>query len=57
MRILPFVVYYGAIGVNIRRNLGVEFGEYSLKQYRYAKEYYRIVKEMLEERGMCLCTK
>jgi thiamine kinase-like enzyme len=21
--------------------LGVEFGEYSLRQYRYAKEYYR----------------
>ena len=27
-----------------KRNLGVEFGEYSLRQYRYAKEYYRIVK-------------
>lgn len=28
-----------------KRNLGVEFGEYSLRQYRYAKEYYRIVEE------------
>lgn len=28
-----------------KRNLGVEFGEYSLRQYRYAKEYFRIVKE------------
>lgn len=28
-----------------KRNLGVEFGEYSLRQYRYAKEYYKIVKE------------
>ena len=28
---------------------GVEFGEYSLKQYRYAKEYYRIVQMELEE--------
>lgn len=27
-----------------KRNLGVEFGEYSLRQYRYAKEYYEIVK-------------
>lgn len=27
--------------------LGVEFGEYSIKQYHYAKEFYRIVKEML----------
>ncbi|HIT89051.1 MAG TPA: phosphotransferase [Candidatus Merdenecus merdavium] len=25
--------------------LGVEFGEYSLRQYRYAKDYYRIFKE------------
>lgn len=24
-----------------KRNLGVEFGEYSLRQYRYAKDYYR----------------
>lgn len=32
-----------------KRNLGVEFGEYSLRQYRYAKEYYRIVQEELNE--------
>lgn len=25
-----------------KRSLGIDFGEYSLKQYRYAKEYYRI---------------
>jgi len=30
-----------------KRNLGVEFGEYSLRQYRYAKEYYRIVSKAL----------
>ena len=29
--------------------LGVEFGEYSLRQYRYAKDYYRIVKDELKE--------
>ena len=30
-----------------KRTLGIEFGEYSLRQYRYAKEYYRIaVKEI-----------
>lgn len=28
-----------------KRNLGVEFGEYSLRQYRYAKEYYKLIKE------------
>ena len=25
---------------------GIEFGEYSIKQYRYAKEFYRLVKEI-----------
>ena len=30
-----------------KRNLGVEFGEYSLRQYRYAKEYYNIVIDEL----------
>lgn len=34
-----------------KRNLGTEFGEYSMKQYRYAKEYYRIVQEELYSRG------
>ncbi len=34
-----------------KRICGVEFGEYSLKQYRYAKEFYRIVKKELEEGG------
>ena len=28
--------------------LGVEFGEYSLMQYRYAKEYYRHAKKIIE---------
>lgn len=28
-----------------KRNLGIEFGEYSLRQYRFAKDYYRIVCE------------
>lgn len=32
-----------------KRNLGVEFGEYSLRQYRYAKEYYRIASEEMKE--------
>ena len=29
-----------------KRQLGVEFGEYSLAQYRYAKTYYKIAKDM-----------
>lgn len=32
-----------------KRSLGVEFGEYSLRQYRYAKDYYRIVQEELRK--------
>lgn len=32
-----------------KSKLGVEFGEYSIKQYRYAKEYYKIVKQRLVE--------
>lgn len=32
-----------------KRTLGVEFGEYSLRQYRYAKEYYRIAREEMRE--------
>ncbi len=28
-----------------KRQLGVEFGEYSLRQYQYAKEYYKIFQE------------
>lgn len=32
-----------------KRSLGVEFGEYALRQYRYAKDYYKIVCVELEE--------
>ena len=34
-----------------KRSLGVEFGEYSLKQYRYAKEYYRIAVDEMDKIG------
>lgn len=34
-----------------KRSLGVEFGEYSLRQYRYAKDYYKIAKKSMEKRG------
>lgn len=33
-----------------KRMLGVEFGEYALRQYRYAKDYYKYVAEALAER-------
>lgn len=32
-----------------KRKLGIEFGEYSLRQYRYAKDYYRYARELMEE--------
>ena len=32
-----------------KRSLGVDFGEYSLRQYRYAKDYYKIVQTELSK--------
>lgn len=32
-----------------KRMLGVEFGEYSLAQYRYAKEFYRLARQRIGE--------
>ena len=40
-----------------KRKLGVEFGEYSLRQYRYSKDYYKIVQQELGEEGKETCTK
>lgn len=40
-----------------KRKLGVEFAEYSLRQYRYAKDYYKIVQQELGEEGKETCTK
>lgn len=34
-----------------KRSLGVEFGEYSLRQYQYAKRYYKLAAEELSQRG------
>ncbi len=33
-----------------KRSLGVEFGEYSLRQYRYAKDFYLFAKELIEDK-------
>lgn len=35
-----------------KSQLGIEFGEYSLRQYRYAKEYYKLVKEEMKNMGL-----
>lgn len=34
-----------------KRSCGVEFGEYSLRQYRYAKDFYKIAQAELEGGG------
>lgn len=34
-----------------KRKLGIDFGEYSLRQYRYAKDYYRLVQNKLNTEG------
>lgn len=47
-KIYSYIAVCGLLWSNwceYKRQLGVEFGEYSLRQYRYAKEYYRIWKE------------
>lgn len=38
-----------------KRNLGVEFGEYSIRQYRYAKEYYKLVCERTQIGELSSC--
>ena len=35
-----------------KRKLGVEFGEYSLRQYRFAKDYYRYARELMKEKDV-----
>lgn len=49
-KIYAYIAACGLLWSNwceFKRNLGVEFGEYSLRQYRFAKDYYRYaIKEM-----------
>ena len=45
-KIYAYIAVCGLLWSNwceYKSQLGVEFGEYSLKQYRYAKDYYKIV--------------
>lgn len=51
VKIYCYVAICGLVWSNwceYKRALGIEFGEYSLKQYRYAKDFYKIVCEELE---------
>lgn len=52
IKIYAYIAVCGLLWSNwceYKRNLGIEFGEYSLRQYRYAKDYYKIVKEELNK--------
>ena len=47
LKIYCYVAACGMLWSNwceYKRQLGVEFGEYSLRQYRYAKDFYRIFR-------------
>ncbi len=51
-KIYAYVAACGLLWSNwceFKAQLGVEFGEYSLRQYRFAKDYYRYAKELIEE--------
>lgn len=50
VKIYAYIAMAGLLWSNwseYKRNLGVEFGEYTVRQYRYAKEFSRIVHKEL----------
>jgi thiamine kinase-like enzyme len=52
-KIYAYIAMCGLLWSNwceYKRQLGVEFGEYALYQYRYAKDYYRIFRIFMEEK-------
>lgn len=52
IKIYCYVAMCGLLWSNwceYKRMLGVEFGEYSLRQYRYAKEFYRWAKKGMQD--------
>ena len=51
-KIYAYIAMCGLLWSNwceYKRKLGVEFGEYSLRQYRYAKDFYRYCRELMEQ--------
>lgn len=53
-KIYCYIAICGLIWSNwceYKRNLGVEFGEYSLYQYRYGKEFFKYAVELMEKTG------
>lgn len=54
VKIYGYIAVCGLLWSNwceYKRHLGVEFGAYSLRQYRYARDYYKIVRQELEKLG------
>lgn len=54
LKIYCYVALGGLLWSNwceYKRQCGVEFGEYALKQYRYAKDYYKHVVYMIKNPG------
>lgn len=52
LKIYSYIAISGLLWSNwceYKRLCGVDFGEYSLKQYRYAKEYYNIFRTLIKE--------
>lgn len=52
IKIYAYIAACGLLWSNwceYKRNLGVEFGEYSIRQYGYAKDYYQVVQEELKK--------
>lgn len=60
-KIYCYIATFGLLWSNwceYKRGQGFEFGEYSLKQYRFAKEYYRFaIAEIQKENGGNPCIK
>lgn len=52
VKIYAYIATCGLLWSNwceYKHSLGIDFGEYSLAQYRYAKEYYQYAKELMGE--------
>lgn len=57
IKIYCYVAICGLLWSNwceYKRSLGIEFGEYTIRQYRYAKEYFRAASEEAERAGICI---
>ncbi len=56
LKIYSYIALGGLLWSNwceYKRQQGQEFGEYSIRQYRYAKEYSRMVQKELKKREVC----